>query len=122
MCGTFLPVPSGLLIACWVLCLGCLFYFFWLFPPIVRQDDEEAFCCKNQGSCCVDSCFSFMVKKKTSVVNGINSVQRFIGLKLFVILTIMAMTSSLWFIAQSNEELHAGWKVSLIVIMVLMCN
>ena len=131
MGGTFSRAASDGWITCWILCLVCLFYFFLWSPAMTRTSDQEAICCKEKCTNLIDSCFPCMlttkptkgqVQQNENTDEEIKSVQRFIGLKLFVILVIIAMTSSLWFIDLSNEDLPVGWTVAVVFIMIIMCN
>jgi len=62
-----------------------------------------------------------MVKKKV-IFKKTNSVERFVGFKLFIVVTIFAMTSSLWYLTQSNNKPSYAWKAPIIIIMIIMCN
>lgn len=119
MLGTFLTVASKEWIVSWLACLLCLWYCFWLFPPIVRDPGETSFCCKDNCGYVVDSAFSFMVKKTTGTKEA-NNIQRFINFKLFVILMIMIMISTLVFIINSHKELSKGWIVVFGLVIIVM--
>ena len=119
--GTLLPFASVGWALVWLVYVLCLLWFNFFSPPAIRHGRETFWCCRNTHTSCLHVFCSCLMKTKSNK-RDLDSTQRFVSFKFFVIISIIGMSTVLAFIYRSNDSLSGSLKALLIIGIIIMCK